>query len=454
MRAGLTIVGLVLAVGLGTVMLFPNLQAWAGCCIGFRNRGVGGVNINPEGIVAQTTATFREELRREMLKDLKPIPMGMQVSAPLRKVSLRGIARAIDDAYKNNMGIVPDEVRYLGGLQRVQYILVYPEHKDIVLAGPGEGWKIDAGGNVIGETTNRPVLQLDDLIVALRTVEAARNGGLSCSIDPTPEGRRKLEQYFDRLQAQKASFSPDVAGAVEQILGMQQITLTGVPEDSRFARMLVAADYRMKRYGMKLEPAPVRGLPSYLDLVKSAGSDLTPRWWMACNYEPVHRSEDGLAWELRGQGVKVLTEDEFVADDGTVRQTGRTSGPAERWAQLMTEKYDELSVKEPAFGELRNLMDLCVAAAIIARNDLTAAAGCDLSVLTRREGGAMLEAWNSPKAIATQCSFVKQGNRYVIAASGGVQIESWQVAAKEEIAPKVGDVRKQSASSTSSWWWH
>jgi hypothetical protein len=375
----------------------PIAELWAGCCAFFRNRSVGGVNINSEGLVVETTAAFREELRQEMLKEFKPIPMGMNISAPLRKVSLRGIVRAIDDAKKNHMGIVPDEVKYLGGLQRIQYILVYPEHQDIVLAGPGEGWKVDAAGNVVGQTTNRPVLQLDDLVVALRTVEAARNGGITCSIDPTPEGRQRLEQF---LQTQKV-FSPDVAPGVEQALGLQQVTLTGLPEDSRFARMLVAADYRMKRYGMKLEPAPVRGLPSYLDLVKSANSNLTPRWWMACSYEPVRRSEDGLAWELRGQGVKVLTEDEFVAEDGTVTQTGKTSGPAERWAELMTEKYDELAGTEPVFGELRNLMDLAVTAAIIARNDLANVAGCDLSLLTQREGGAMVETWNAPKQIAT-----------------------------------------------------
>jgi hypothetical protein len=235
---------------------------------------------------------------------------------------------------------------------------------------------------------------------------------------------------------------------------MQDVTLTGVPQDSRYARMMVAADYRMKRYGMKLEPAPVKGLPSYLDLVRSANSNMTPRWWMACDYEPVLRSEDGLAWELRGQGVKVLTEDEFVAEDGTVKQSGKTSGPAERWAQMMTEKYEELSVREPVFGDLRNLMDLAVTAAIIARNDLAGLSGCDLSAFAKREGGAVLEAWNPPKQIATQCSFVKHGSRYVIAASGGVQIESWQVAANEEVSAKVADVRKKSASSTSSWWWH
>ena len=41
------------------------------------------------------------------------------------------------------------------------------EEQDIVLAGPGEGWKINEQGEVVGLTTGRPVMWLDDLVVAL-----------------------------------------------------------------------------------------------------------------------------------------------------------------------------------------------------------------------------------------------------------------------------------------------
>ena len=81
-------------------------------------------------------------------------------------------------------------MRYLAGMQRVQYVFVYPQHNDIVLAGPGEGWKLNAQGEVVGITTNRPVLLLDDLKVALRSIEAVQTTGISCSIDPTPDGMR------------------------------------------------------------------------------------------------------------------------------------------------------------------------------------------------------------------------------------------------------------------------
>jgi len=57
------------------------------------------------------------------------------------------------------------------------------------LAGPGEGWKFDQDGNAVGVTTGLPAVRLDDLLVALRTVEAARTEGISVSIDPTADGR-------------------------------------------------------------------------------------------------------------------------------------------------------------------------------------------------------------------------------------------------------------------------
>ena len=41
------------------------------------------------------------------------------------------------------------------------------------------------------------------------------------------------------------------------------------PTNSHFARVLVAADYRMKRLAMNLDPAPIAGFPSYVELLKT-----------------------------------------------------------------------------------------------------------------------------------------------------------------------------------------
>jgi hypothetical protein len=420
-----------------------------------RGRAVGGITVDARGVVTQITPQERAEFVRRMRQDTAKAAAAMNLPVELRKVSLRGLEAALAEALANDSEDVPDEVRYLAGLQRIQYILVYPELNDIVLAGPGEGWKVDEQGNVVGVTTGRPVLRFDDLLIAFRTVEAARTEGISVSIDPTAEGRRKFREYMGR----QTIFNPGVIKGIAEALGPQQVTYTGVPADSHFARVLVAADHRMKQLAMKLENAPIRGLPSYLDMLKSRrqlpGSAM-PRWWMACNYEPVARSEDKLAWEIRGPGVKAMTEDEIIAADGTTQATGRQDAVAKQWSDLLTEKYVELAKKDAIMAELQSIMDMCVVAALVEKEDLSGlAGGPGFPLLTNPDSEFKTESWFAPQSISTQCSYLRIGRNNVITASGGVQVESWAVASRQEVDPKIEAIRAAAADSAADgWWWN
>lgn len=448
---------------LRTVWLVAAVAAWAlvaprsaaaQVCAGVaRIQSVGGVSINTEGVLNQPDVAITQEIRDQYLKELKPKGAELNQATALRKISLRAIEEAVAKSDKNMAFQLPEEIRFLAGIQRLQYVFVYPELNDIVLAGPGEGWTIDDRANIVGATTGRPVLQLEDLLVALRSVGNAQQGGITVSIDPTPEGRQQFENY---MRTQK-SFTPAVLTGIEKALGSQHITITGVPTTSRFARMLAASDYRMKRIAMKLEDSPLPELPSFLDLMKKERTKLTnmmPRWWMACNYEPLAKGEDGLAWELRGPGVKVLTEDEVVGGDGSVAGTGKASPVAQKWANLMTEHYDELSAKEPVFGELRNLMDMCVVAALISKEQLLARAHLELPTLQGPDSKLKLVSWPAPKLVSTQCSFIKRDREYLITASGGVAIDSWQAASKSVAKPEVGAIRQKATGKVGGLWWN
>jgi len=419
----------------------------------FRNNAVGGISVDANGVVSQMVPADVRRFREHVEEYLDPASADMTAPVELRKISLRAIEEALATSRKANYADIPEEVRYLAGIQRIRYVFVYPEQNDIVIAGPGEGWRTDEAGNVVGITTGRPVMQIDDFATALRTVDSGREQGISCSIEPTEEGRRNFQQFM----ARQKTFNPAVVRGIEQALGPQQVLLTGVPKESRFARMMVAADVQMKRIAMKLEKSPVAGLPSYLDLVgnaRAAKSNMTPRWWLACNYEPVGRSQDGLAFEIRGPGVKCLTEDDFIAADGTVERTDKANPLAERWANLMTEHYDQLCGAQPVFGELRNLMDMSVAAALIQRERLLEKANFSVDLLAGPQSDLKFLVYHAPKKIATQASFIKVGRQYVITASGGVQIESWDVASKQAVDAEVGKVRNQAAPSGKSLWWN
>jgi hypothetical protein len=436
-------------------LLFSMLPAAAWAQVNWGNtRAVGGIVVDANGVARQPTAIERQEVLAQLRAQPEQVPSELKPNTKFRKVSLRALEAALAAAV-GNADKLPDGVLYLAGLQRVQYILVYPEQNDIVLAGPGEGWKFDQDGSAVGVTTGLPAVRLDDLLVALRTVDAAQSEGISVSIDPTAEGRQRFEQF---MKTQRA-FDKSVLPVAVRALGPQQVTLTGVPTDSHFARILFAADYRMKRLAMNLEKAPIAGLPGYLDMLKSKGQlpgTAMPRWWMACNYEPLARSGDRLAWELRGQGVKALTEDEVVAGDGTVQATGQADPIAKQWADLLTKNYTALSAKDPTLAQLRNLMDLCVVAAVIKREDLVGLAGGQgFPLLASPDSKLAVGQLPAPQTVEPQCSFLKIGRNYVITASGGVQIESWEVASKNVVTPQLKSAHSEGAPQTGkAWWWN
>src|SRR5574340_942546 len=203
-------------------------------------RAVGGIAIDTDGILQNATADDRAKLANLRAEALQEIPGDLGQWTELRKVSLASLEAALGKAAKEGQPL-PDEIKYLAGLQQVRYVFVYPEKHDIVLAGPGEGWKVDGQGNVIGATTGRPVMLLDDLLVALRTARKAADGGISCSIDPTQEGLQQLQQHVRNLRT--IGNPQQTAAGIEQALGPQKISVHGVPDESHFARVLVAADY-------------------------------------------------------------------------------------------------------------------------------------------------------------------------------------------------------------------
>jgi hypothetical protein len=416
---------------------------------------VGGVSINPQGVLENSQPDVLRNLRDVRQLALKKLPGDLNAPNVMRKVSLRQLQSALLE-HRKNLTPPPGEMRILSGLQRVQYVFVYPEENDIVLVGFGEGSRIDERGNIVGLTTGRPALQLDDLLVALRSARAAAQGGISCSIDPTPDGMRRLQEYVSTLNT---IGNPETTIAnIEQQLGPQTITLRGVPLTSHFAQVMVAADYRMKRIAMKFDPSPVKGLPSYLDLISGGGrgiGNMQPRWWLATNYDPLLTDDDGLAWELRGQGVKAMTEDAFFAANGQrVVQAGKTSAAAQKWADAMTSKYDELAVRDPIFGELRNCMDLAVIAALIFKENLHDKAGFDMAGLLS-DSELPLDEYVTPKQVATIASYIQKSGNWIISASGGVEINSWSVADKKEKSESLSSPRAKGArAKITHWWWN
>ncbi|QGJ69069.1 Hypothetical protein PBC10988_7350 [Planctomycetales bacterium 10988] len=416
-----------------------------------RSSAVGGIEIDPNGVLSNMTTAGTQKLAELRRQALEPVPQDLSESSDFRKISLRRLMKTVEESVRNGRPL-PDEVLYMAGLQRIQYVFVYPEEQDIIIAGPAEGWTLNREGVVVGETTGQPVLQLDDFLQALRIATEAPRSSITCSIDPTQDGVARLNQFVAQQGGRINNLSAQLNG-IKQALGSQVITLKNVPESSRMARILVAADYRMKRIAMGFEPSPVRGMKSFLDMSTGTSANMFPRWWLAMNSDPLSRSEAGDAWEFKGCSVKAMTEDTYFAENGQRQSTGRVNPAAQTWAESMTNNYDAMAQKMTIFAELRNIMDLTVVATLLVKERMAQKAGLDMGAFL--DGSINLAEFTAPKTIPTQVSYVKKRGRVIISATGGVEIGAWDVASQYNKSDDLDPLRMEAEPEAMvwQWWW-
>jgi Protein of unknown function (DUF1598) len=419
----------------------------------YSRSAVGGILVNADGILDRATVDQTGQLAELVRKMVGSTPEEMQKYAPMRKVSLRKLEAAIAEATGDNKPI-PDAIRHLAGLQEIQYVFVDRENHDIIIAGPAEGWTIDASGYMVGTTSGRAVLQLGDLIASLRAAASDSREAISCSIDPTPEGVARLRKYIASL---KTIGNPDeTASNVVKTLGNQKISITGIDETSHFARVLVAADYQMKCLAMNLEPSPVKGLPSFLSMMKSSGrglGNMMPRWWLEPEYKSVSHSPDRTAWAFTGSSVKAMTEDDFFKDDGSRTHTGKANPLAKRWANLMTKHYEELANANPIFAQLQGCMNMAVVSTLIVRGDLTEMADCSLPILL--DSNLDETKFPTPREIKTQASLLKTNRHWIVSASGGVEILPENILSTAKPDESLKQILKKAIAGDTKtvWWW-
>ncbi len=413
------------------------------------NRAVGGVMIDASGMVQSASPDVLREARKVWEENLTRPSEGLAQATARRSISLRKLESELATCLKAGQPI-PAEIALLGGLTRIEYVLVYPDRKDIVLVGPAEGWRYNERGAVVGSETGRPILLLDDLITALRAALAPQPSVISCSIDPTPEGVRAVNAVTRGFRGPVDPTS--IARRSAEAAGPQRVSLTGIPADSHFARVLVAADYRMKRISMGVDPSPIQGLTSFVSLVQgmSRVPGGEPRWWLAPDYEPLLKDEAGLAWKLQKAAVKTMVEADVYSAEGNREKTVEAAPVHRRWAEMMTAHYDDLALAEPVFGQVRNCMDLAVAAALIRNENLLAKAGLELPTLVGHETPTM--QLSAPKTVPPEAVFARVGRNWMFV-TGGVMINPWEIVARSQTEASLSTARSEIPYPDGDSWW-
>ncbi len=381
-------------------------------------------------------------------------------SSDLRKVSLNRLEAAIRAQLDKNQPPT-EEMQFLAGLTRVRYVFYYPETKDIVLAGPAEGWAVDAANHVRGIETGKPVLQLQDLIVALRAFppSSKKNQVISVSIDPTPEGLAKMQQFLAHIGTRATPNDAEmIVNGLRTNLGMQNVRVGGVQPNTHLAQVLLECDYRMKLIGLGMEKPPVR-MASYVDRATGSAANALERWYFTPDYNSARVAADSLGLELVGDTVKLVSENQVVQKDGTRATSNGSNKASELFTTTFTKKYPELAARLPVFAQMRNAIDLIIASAFINQQDFYAQSDWQAD-LFHDESSLAVETYNTPLQVETVCTAVWKGNRLFTPVGGGVTIHAREALASQNLLPdedgKISEIRDGvdlKDLPADRWWW-
>ena len=428
---------------------------------GVGNTVVQGILIDADGVVKsqfRRSKRAKLDMKRREAEAAKIISADLNTASLLRKVSLVQLEAACEECVQNGKPI-SEEIAYLAGLQRIDYLFVYPDKQDLVIAGPAEGFLHDESGRAVGVSTGRPPLRLDDLLVALRRMQSG--GDLGCSIDPVQERLAALTRYVaNNSTPAPSSVAKSRYRRMARILGMHNVRIWGIPPDSHFARTLLEADYRMKLISVGLEPSGVRGLKSHLSMLKPGGNSMQ-RWWFTPLYDAFTMSEDGNAFQFAGQRAQLRSQNEVVSSSGQRSDARSTRATTQRFSRLFTQKFPELADTSPVFAELQNLIDLAVLAALLKKEGLPQKVGWEMALFLDAVR-APIATGTVPRQVHAVTNFRESGSRMILGlVGGGVKIDPQRTLARIDFQRDTDDVIKglrtesfgRARPKTHAWWW-
>ena len=436
--------------------------------------GLGTIEGYNNGVFVDAAGVLKRSLEPQKAKGLAVARLAAMDAAdnadprlvsPLRKVSLTRLEKHVQ--LRLAAGRRPDdEMMNLAGLEKIQYVLVYPETQDLVLAGPAGPWRTDDEGRQVSRSSGRPVVQLDDLVVLFRFLTASPGATFSCSINPTEEGLSRTKKFADESRATplRPGQRPAYLKRLRDSMGRQTISIEGIDPRTRVARVMVEADYRMKLVGMGLEPGTV-DVPSYLDLVRDSQGPARPsldvlRWWFTLKYDVVRATPERNAFEIRGAGAQVQSENEFLTDQGRQVHTGQSDPLNAEFAHRFTQHFAALAEKYPVYADLQNIFDLALVAALVEREKLADRVNWHMTCFGDPAQYAVALG-KVPQSVDSVINHrLVGGKQLIVGVSGGVRAEPWQFVSSEAIkSDGYGAIEAQRSNSAAqelpldAWWW-
>ncbi|MEM7456947.1 MAG: DUF1598 domain-containing protein [Planctomycetota bacterium] len=441
--------------------------------------GEGTMSAYPAGVYVDGAGLMRriEDVRGTNLSGTRAMSMAdsgnrrWQVPSDLRKISLNRLEKAAQLAAARGYEL-DDELLNMAGMYEVSYLMLLPETNDVVIAGPAGPWTVDSEGRRINRDTGKPVLQLDDLVVCLRNAIEG-DGTFGCSINPREDNLAQTKRFIESTNLRGREWREGLRDA----LGRQDVEVFGIDPQTHAGYVLVEADYRMKLVGMGLEPS-INDIPSYLNRVEvGADGSLPPmdvvRWWFTLNYDDVIADSNREVFGFTGSGVRVLSENEFLDQQGRRVHTGQTFGPTKEFADDFTDHFEQIATAYPVYRQLKNVFDMAIVASLIEGQGLADKAEWNLTYFgsddsygrtyqpAKRQTPEEVESVMNHRII-TQRREGSTLRHTVVGVSGGVIFTSADITAEESIrtdeslSTQAATLRPEIAETSADslqWWW-
>jgi hypothetical protein len=262
-----------------------------------------------------------------------------------------------------------DDVLTLCSLTQIDGYIIDEKNNDLILYGSVE--------------PERPPLYTENLVVALRNkwnkyAKVVGNtiyySDPACSIDPDSQTIQTLIALGEELsQAENEEAVAEVLKRWDTAcVAPEAVSVFGVPFDSRFAGIMVQADYDMKRLASGIDSLPVEGFRSVSQVVldevredlKNQRSPRLPgmmmnRFWFAPG-ENTYLADDSTV-RLDRCDIVLLTEAEYF-------RQGTLDPYAKQFAESFTRLYREVAAARPIYFELESLFRFVALAAIMETN--------------------------------------------------------------------------------------
>jgi hypothetical protein len=436
--------------GLGTISQYP-----------------AGVKVAPDGLLSRATQVDGAGQLAPLAAQARQAAVNADLAQPsdFRVISLKALEAAVAERLASGQP-VPASMAYLGGLTNVRYVFFDDASHDVLLAGAAERWEYRADGIAVGVNSGRPVLMLDDFVTIWRTFENGASD-FGCSIETRESGVKAVQQYAAASQQRgPLSAGNGVKNFVSQLqkkLGRQDIVFWGLPADSHVARVIIAADYRMKLIGVeKLQPGV--DIPSYFDLLPAGAAGAAApmealRWWLTMSCDAVVHSPDRQAFEIQGSSVKCQSENQFLTDEGQRVATGHAEATNRAFAEAFTRRFAELAQKDLVFAQTQQVFDLALVVALIRQEQ---SANADKWNAGAFAAGGMYRTvrYAAPTEVESVVNHrVYNGRDVVIQVAGGVRanvadtVGNPEVVRSAETLPTEVATTRPQGLPASRWWW-